>query len=127
MKDIELMGKKLYPTSTLTQARRIVSLWDHIGTAPILGPQGYENLRTDLETVQELKEKISRLEKQLLSLRNERDTTCLEIWQQVKRARAGVRSVYGDDSTEYQLSGGTRLSDRKRPRRKVVFTAESPS
>ena len=118
------MGKKLYPTNTLTQARSIVTLWDHLGTAPLLGPQGYENLRSDLDTVQELKEKINRLETELLSLRNERDTVSIQIWQQVKRARAGVMSAYGDDSTEYQLSGGTRLRDRKRPHRNTTPTAE---
>ena len=118
------MGKKLYPTDTLKQARNIITVWDHLGTVPILGPQGYENLRTNLENVQELREKIMGLEKELLSLRNDRDAACIEIWEQVKRARAGINGVYGDDSTEYQLAGGTRLSDRKRPRRKATPTAE---
>jgi len=118
------MGKKLYPTNTLKQARNIITVWDHLGTVPLIGPQGYENLRANLDNVEDLKEKIGRLEKELLSLRNERDTACIEIWDQVKRARAGIKGVYGDDSTEYQLAGGTRLSDRKRPRRKVTSTAE---
>jgi len=118
------MGKKLYPTKTLAQARNIVTLWDHIGAAPLLGPQGYETLRADLDMVQELQEKIIRLEKELLSTRNERDAACLQIWDQVKRARAGVKSIYGDDSTEYQLAGGTRLRDRKHPQRKVTPAAE---
>jgi hypothetical protein len=118
------MGKKLYPTDTLKQARTIVTVWNHLGTAPILGPQGYENLRSNLDNVQELKDKIGRLEKELIHLRNERDTACTEIWDQVKRARAGIKSTYGDDSTEYQLAGGTRLSDRKRPRRKVTTTTK---
>ena len=115
------MGKKLYPTDTLKQALNIINLWDHIGTVPIVGPQGYEILRADLATAQELKEKIKRLETELLSVRNERDAACIQIWKQVTRARAGVKAVYGDDSTEYQLAGGTRLRDRKRPRpRKTI-------
>jgi hypothetical protein len=121
------MGKKLYPTDTLKQALNIVSLWDHIGTAPMHGPQGYENLRSDLTTVDELKEKIRQLETELLCVRNERDTTCVQIWEQVKRARAGVKAVYGDDSTEYQLSGGIRRSDRKTPRRKAPTPADQSS
>jgi hypothetical protein len=118
------MGKKLYPTNTLNQARIIVTVWDHIGTAPILGPQGYENLRANLDNVQELKEKIGLLEKELIHLRNERDTACIEIWDQVKRARLGIKAEYGDDSVEYKLAGGTRLRDRKRPRRKVPSATE---
>jgi hypothetical protein len=118
------MGKKLYPTDTLKQALNIVSLWDHLGTVPLVGPQRYENLRADLATVDELKEKIKQLETELLSVRNERDAVCIQVWEQVKRARSCVKAVYGDDSTEYQLSGGTRLRDRKRPRRKAVCTDE---
>jgi hypothetical protein len=113
------MGKKLYPTDTLKQAQTIITVWDHLGTVPIMGPQGYENLRADLDTVGELKEKIKRLEAELLSVRNERDAVCIQVWEQVKRARACVKVMYGDDSSEYQLAGGTRLRDRKRPRRKV--------
>lgn len=118
------MGKKLYPTDTLKQALKIVSLWDHIGTVPIMGPQGYENLRADMETVGELKVKIKQLEVELLSVRNERDAACIQVWDQVKRARSCVKAVYGDDSIEYKLAGGTRLSDRKRPRRKVISATE---
>lgn len=118
------MGKKLYPTDTLKQARTIVTVWDHIGNVPLIGPQGYENLRSNLDNVEELKDKIRRLEKELIHLRNERDAACIEIWDQVKRARAGIKGTYGDDSTEYQLAGGTRLSDRKRPQRKVKPAVE---
>lgn len=117
------MGKKLYPTDTLKQALQIVNLWDHIGTVPIMGPQGYENLRADLSTVDELREKIKRLEAELVSVRNERDAVCIQVWDQVKRARSCVKAVYGDDSTEYQLAGGTRLRDRKPPRRKRTAPA----
>jgi|SRR5579883_484039 len=36
----------------------------------------------------------------------------------VKRVRRGVESYFGDDSAEYSLVGGKRLSQRKRPVRK---------
>jgi hypothetical protein len=36
----------------------------------------------------------------------------------VKRARSGIKGFYGDDSTEYEIAGGTRASDRKSHRRK---------
>jgi len=118
------MAKKLYPTDTLKQSQNIITAWDHIGRVPIMGPQGYENLRTNLENVMKLKEKIIRLEAELIQLRNERDAACIEIWQQVKRVRAGIKGMYGDDSSEYELAGGTRLSERKRPRRKTTPSAE---
>ncbi len=38
--------------------------------------------------------------------------------QLLKRVRAAVKGHFGDDSTEYALVGGTRLSERKKPVRK---------
>jgi len=32
-----------------------------------------------------------------------------------KRTLAGVGSIYGDDSSQYELAGGTRRSERKKP------------
>jgi hypothetical protein len=40
------------------------------------------------------------------------------VWDTVKRIRAGVKGAYGDDSFEYDLIGGTRRSERKRPARR---------
>jgi hypothetical protein len=41
------------------------------------------------------------------------------LWDKVKRLRNGVKGTFGDDSTPYELVGGTRLSDRKPYRRKT--------
>jgi hypothetical protein len=45
------------------------------------------------------------------------------VWDKVKRVRAGVKSIYGDDSSEWEMIGGTRLSERKSPTRRVQVTA----
>jgi hypothetical protein len=42
--------------------------------------------------------------------------------EKVKRVHASVRGLYGDDSTQYELVGGTRMSDRKSRVRKAVTT-----
>ena len=36
----------------------------------------------------------------------------------IKRVRAGVKGIYGDDSSQYEMIGGTRMSERKPPARK---------
>jgi len=36
-----------------------------------------------------------------------------------ERMLAGVASKYGKDSSEYEMAGGTRKSERKRPTRKT--------
>lgn len=46
-------------------------------------------------------------------MRNQRDALIAMTWDQVKRVRTGVKGIYGDDSSEYEMVGGTRLSDRK--------------
>jgi len=69
----------------------------------------------------DLEKKIGEV-KRLNALRTEamnlRDDAVARINDLTKRVRAAVKGAYGDDSTEYELVGGTRLSDRKRPVRK---------
>ena len=111
------MGKKLYPADTLKQARSTLVAWDLIDPSLRLGTLSPDGLSLDIETVGDLKEKILQLENQLIDLRNQRDAACVTIWSKVKRFRTGVKSVYGDDSIEYKMAGGTRLSERKSYRR----------
>jgi hypothetical protein len=49
----------------------------------------------------------------LTDLRAQRDELLQSIWKKVKRVRAGVKANFGDDSAEYKMVGGTRLSERK--------------
>ena len=50
-------------------------------------------------------------------VRATRDAVCQAAWDKVKRLRAGVKATYGDDSKQYEVIGGTRVSDRKPLRR----------
>jgi hypothetical protein len=34
-------------------------------------------------------------------------------WKLIVRMRSGVKAIYGGDSSEYEMAGGTRLSERK--------------
>ena len=111
------MGKKLYPTDTLKQAKSLLTAWDLIDPSLQFGPSTPDSLSADLASVDDLAARIRSLKTELLDLRNQRDAACIEVWDKVKRTRAGIKAIYGDDSTEYQIAGGTRRSDRKRPRR----------
>ena len=114
------MGKKLYPANTLKQARSILVAWDLIDPGLRFGTLNPDALILDVNTANDLKQEILSLERQLIDLRNQRDAACIGIWNKVKRFRTGVKSVYGDDSVEYKMAGGTRLSERKAYRRKEV-------
>jgi len=54
----------------------------------------------------------------------ERDALLGATWDKVKRVRASVKGLYGDDSSEYDMVGGTRKSERKTPTRKAKPAAE---
>jgi len=75
-------------------------------------------LEADLEKSAEIQKTLNILETQLTDQRNQRDAHLNEMWQKMKRLRAGVKAVYGDDSSQYEMVGGTRLSERKPRSRK---------
>ncbi len=60
------------------------------------------------------------LDAQLTDLRNRRDALFLRLWDKVKRVRAGVKGMYGDDSSQYEMVGGTRMSERRSRTRKAA-------
>jgi hypothetical protein len=114
------MGKKLYPTDTLKQARSILSAWELIDPSLKIGPLTSEEISADIETANALQEKILILQAELSNIRYQRDVTCIGIWDKVKRARFGIKGIYGDDATAYKLAGGTPRSERKKPRRRSL-------
>lgn len=60
-------------------------------------------------------------------LRNERDDLKNILNDLTTQARSGIKGYFGADSTEYELAGGTRKSERKKagPRKKTVATASA--
>jgi hypothetical protein len=74
----------------------------------------------DINGIQQTQHDLAALEAQLLEVRDRRDELYLAAWDKVKRMRAGIKGLYGDDSSEYELVGGTRRSERKRARRTPV-------
>jgi hypothetical protein len=62
---------------------------------------------------------MNTLEVQMTNLRNQREELYRALWDKVKRVRNGIKAHYGDDSSQYEMIGGTRVSDRKPPTRKV--------
>jgi hypothetical protein len=114
----------LFPTNVLSQAQSIVTAWNQIGATVTLGTLLPASLTTDITAATTLDSQIATLEVQLTNARNQRETLYSGIWDKVKRVRAGVKANYGDDSSQYEMVGGTRLSDRKSPVRKSLPVAE---
>ena len=65
---------------------------------------------------------IAEKEEELRPLRNDRDDLTVSLNGLCTRARAGIKGYFGENSSEYELAGGTRASERKRtgPRAKAA-------
>ena len=88
------------------------------------GPYTTAKLVTALNRVEGVENEIRSLESRLTDLRNQRDDLYQETWDIVKRVRLGVRFIFGDDSSQYEMVGGTRASERKSPRRAALAPVE---
>jgi hypothetical protein len=116
------MTKNLYPTDVVKQAQSVQDAWDQIKADMTFGDLTLGMLTADITQSDPLEAQITNLETQLTNLRNERDDLYLSMWEKVKRVRAGVKGNFGDDSSQYEMVGGTRLSERKSPVRKAAAT-----
>lgn len=111
------MGKKLYPSNVLKDAIRVRDARNKIDEELVFGGLSIAGLDMDIEEIHRTEPELIDLEHQLIDVRNRRDAVYLAAWEKVKRVRANIKGLYGDDSIEYELGGGTRRSDRKRARR----------
>ena len=114
------MQAKNYPTDLLEQATNVLTVMNQIDEAMSFGNVNHAALAADVTEMGPLLTQIVQLETQLTGLRNQRDETSQNMWDKVKRIRMGVKANYGDDSSEYEMVGGTRLSDRKPRARKAA-------
>ncbi len=111
------MSRKISPTDTIEQAEVVLEAWKNIDPALQLGGMALAALEGETTQVRALYAQISSLETQLIDLRNQRDSLTLSVWDRLKRVRTGVKSLFGDDSSQYEMVGGTRISERKHPTR----------
>src|SRR5687768_17175699 len=111
------MAKKLVPSNLAEQAKSVLDAWAQIDEQLTFGPVNIGALTMDINYVRGSQEQITNLENKLTDVRNQRDAYNQSMWDKVKRVRGGVKAIYGDDSSQYEMVGGTRLSDRKAMRR----------
>lgn len=121
------MSKKLYPSNVLKEAIRLLDAWKNIDEGLTFGGLTVQGLAADIEGIYQNQPELIALEHQLMEVRNRRDALYLAAWDKVKRLRSSIKGLYGDDSTEYELVGGTRRSERKRPRRSLTVESKIES
>ena len=108
------MTVRSYPFDTLDRARDVLAAYKQLDPELKVGTMTQAAVADAVTQTQATQAQITALELQLAALRNQRDDQLRTLWDIVKRARATVKSIYGDDSSAYKLVGGTRISDRKK-------------
>lgn len=109
------MADKQYSApDTREQAVHIVNAWNNIGAANTYGALKLADIEAALAALDEVDATIGTLEDQLVAARNERQAKRYALWELVKRVRAGAKATHGDNSSEYERFGGTRISERQR-------------
>ena len=114
------MSKKFYPSDLLNQAQSIRNAWGEINDELKFGDLTTETMGMEIEQARMLDEEIDKLETILLNKHNERDARYANVWDNMKRVRAAIKGIYGDNSSQYEMVGGTRMSERKAPARKAA-------
>jgi hypothetical protein len=107
------MSNKNYPTDVADQGRAVVEAWREIDPALSLGGMALADMEGSLNGLGGIYAQLDGLDAQITELRNQRDAAAGDLWDRVKRVRTGVKSVFGDNSSEYEVVGGTRTGDRK--------------
>lgn len=113
------MVTKAFPTDLINQAKGNLESWKKISTTLVFGDLTQAALSADLAQADVIDTRIKALDAELTDLRNQRDALHLVIWDKLKRLRSSIKGLFGDDSSEYEMMGGTRKSERKRPTRKT--------
>lgn len=112
------MPSKNYPFDIIEQARAVLEAWKTIDATVKIGDLDVAAMEAGLAQAGAHYAQIDSLESQITDARNQRDAHLGVVWDMVKRVRTGVKAIYGDDSSQYEMIGGTRLRDRKSPSRR---------
>lgn len=110
---------KPYPTDVLTKLAVAITIWLQIDPKLKIGSLSAADYQATLDHAKAIQTEISNLEAHLTDLRNQRDQVNSQSWNYVIRLRAAIKGIYGDDSSQYEMIGGTRRSDRKTRSRKA--------
>jgi hypothetical protein len=107
-----------FPKNLITQAQAVFGGWDQLSPVPTLGPLTITGFSADIKALSDLDVQILGLEALLADKRNQRRNAAVSLWDKVKRVRNAIKGIFGDDSSQYEMVGGVRLSERKPRTRK---------
>ena len=101
----------------LKDADKIVKVWTDNPTFT-MGDVTLLSFKAEIKAVTDADQAVEDERIQLTALINARDAQIAAMADLTTRARSGIRSTFGPDSTQYEQAGGVRKSERKKPVRK---------
>ena len=113
------MARKPYPSNVLEQGQTVLDSWREVNDEQTVGSLNPAALEELLTRFRDVVSRLNKAETQVNEIRNEYHDQAAELWNTIKRVRNGFKGIFGDDSYEFSLIGGTRVSDRKPPVRKT--------
>ena len=115
------MAAKTGTKAILDDAGKVLPVWKAHEAEIKLKDATRADTQTLLDDVTTLNDEAETLQRQLSDVINRRDDKAKILQGNITRARGGIRSYFGPDSSEYELAGGTRSSERK-PRKPRTTT-----
>ena len=112
------------PADVVADADNILKVWS-VNAEFKLKDVTLGQFQQDRDDLANLLAELKRKDDEMTPLRNRRDDLTAKINSACTRARSGIKGYFGEDSTEYELAGGTRASERKKtgPRTKPATPA----
>jgi uncharacterized phage infection (PIP) family protein YhgE len=106
----------------LTESEQIIRVWEANPTFP-LGEVTRASMQTMVDNLRAARTQTENLRTQLTQAVNEANSKADDLNAIVTRARSGFRAMYGPDSSQYEQAGGTRASERKKPKPRKTATS----
>ena len=109
---------RIYPTDIVKQTKAVIEAWKKIDPNFKAGNLTPDVLAATLAKVDPILTQMNTLNAQMTDQRNQRDDVYGILWQYLKTVRTSIKGQYGDNSSQYEMVGGTRMSERKAAVRK---------
>jgi hypothetical protein len=101
----------------LVDSKKVLDVWTAHPEFNLKDVQ-LNDFKAAMSDAQSADDAVETLRGQLDVLINQRNAKNAALTELTTRALSGIRGFFGPDSDEYELSGGTRTSERKKPTRK---------
>ena len=107
----------------IDEALKLKEVLESIGK-PLPGGVSVGNLENLITELQTISAKVDSVKAQLTKLVNEKGSASKNLGAFITKAKLAIKVEFGPDSSEYEMAGGIRASERKKPVRKPKTTKQ---